>query len=302
MLKSDVIEVIGRGSSVDFLIDDAAPFDLVTRSLREYLEDNKGLWSGGRITVDVGTRIVSQEQLREIKGIIEQESGLEVVRFSCLTEKLEPTLTDAETLDLPKWETPASSETIPVEFIPTLEAILEAEKPAAPPEPARPRKGRADNSVLNTVPHAAVPTGGQQKGSDSRRTARAKGRWLTALLVKATCRSGETIRHDGDVVVLGDVNPGAEVVAEGDVVVFGRLRGFVHAGATGNTWSTIVALDLDSPRIQIGPHVGTSSQAGQKPKGASTGPMIAYVRRKSIQLAPFAGSFANLGKGEPYDR
>ena len=101
--------------------------------------------------------------------------------------------------------------------------------------------------------------------------------------------------------MLGDVNPGAEVVAEGDVVVFGRLRGFVHAGSTGNIRSTIAALDLDSPRIQIGPHVGTSSEAGQKPRGAGTGPMIAYVRNRSIQLAPFTGSFANLGRGEPYD-
>ena len=301
MLKSEVIQVIGRGSNVDFLIDDAASFDLVTRSLREYLEDNKGLWSGGRITVDVGTRIVSQEQLKELKGIIEQESGLEVVRFSCLAEnvapsrragrgaadsihpstRLGPNTHRTETPDLPDWPPPAPPETIPAGFIPTLEAVLEAERPAAPPRPARAGK---------------KPTG------NSARTASAKRRWLTALLVKATCRSGETIRHDGAVVVLGDVNPGAEVIAEGDVVVFGQLRGFVHAGSTGDTQSTIVALNLDSPRIQIGPHVGTSSEAGQKPRGASTGPMIACVRRKSIQLAPFAGSFANLGKGEPYDR
>ena len=301
MLKSEVIQVIGRGSNVDFLIDDDAPFELVTRGLREYLEDNKGLWAGGRITVDVGTRIVSQEQLKELKGIIEQGSGLEVVRFSCLAEnvapdrradrgaadsirpstRLETNPHRTETLDLPEWRPTVPTETIPVGFIPTLEAVLEAELPAAPPKPARARK---------------KPTG------NSAQAASAKRRWLTALLVKATCRSGETIRHDGDVVVLGDVNPGAEVIAEGDIVVFGQLRGFVHAGSTGDTRSTIVALNLDSPRIQIGSHVGTSSEAGQKPRGANTGPMIAYVRHRSIQLAPFAGSFANLGKGEPYDR
>ena len=300
MLKSDVIEVIGRGSSVDFLIDDAAPFELVTRSLREYLEDNKGLWSGGRITVDVGTRIVSQEQLKEIKAIIEQESGLEVVRFSCLAEnvapdrragrgaadsirpstRLEPLPSGVETLDLPKWEPPVLSTGIPAGFIPSLEA---------PPEP--------EEMVVPTKP---VNAGKRQPGRQ-RRTDSPKRQWLSALLVKSTCRSGEIIRHDGDVVVIGDVNPGAEIIAEGDVAVFGQLRGFVHAGSTGNTWSTIVALNLDSPRIQIGPHVGTSSDAGRRPRGTGTGPMMAYVQGRSIQLAPFAGKLANLGKGEPYD-
>ncbi len=300
MLKSDVIEVIGRGSSVDFLIDDAAPFDLVTRSLREYLEDNKGLWSGGRITVDVGTRIVSQEQLKEIKAIIEQESGLEVVRFSCLAEnvapdrraslgaadstrlstRLETSPHLAETLDLPKWEPPALSTGIPAGLIPALETPPEPEEVVVPTKPVRARK--------------------RQTGRP-RRAASQKHQWLNALLVKATCRSGEIIRHDGDVVVIGDVNPGAEIIAEGDVAVFGQLRGFVHAGSTGNTQATIVALNLDSPRIQIGPHAGTSSDAGRRPKGAGTGPMMAYVRDRSIQLAPFAGNFANLGKGEPYD-
>ena len=292
MLKSDVIEVIGRGSSVDFLIDDAAPFDLVTRSLREYLEDNKGLWSGGRITVDVGTRIVSQEQLKEIKAIIEQESGLEVVRFSCLAENVAPdhraSLGAAgrvhppasETLDLPKWEPPVLSTGIPAGLIPDMEA---------PPEP--------DGMVIPTKPVRAR----KRQPGKPRRTVSHKRQWQNALLVKATCRSGEIIRHDGDVVVIGDVNPGAEIIAEGDVAVFGQLRGFVHAGSTGNTRSTIVALNLDSPRIQIGPHAGTSSDAGRRPKGTGTGPMMAYVWGRSIQLAPFAGKFANLGKGEPYD-
>ncbi len=281
MLKSEVIQVIGRGANVDFLIDDAAPFDLVTRSLREYLEDNKGLWSGGRITVDVGSRIVSQEQLKEIKGIFEQESGLQVVRFSCLTERLEPPHVGVETLDLPKWEPTVLAGGIQAGLIPTLEPLMDPGRSADPPNPVRP---------------------GRRQTGRSTRAVNSKRQWISALLVKATCRSGETIRHEGDVVVLGDVNPGAEVISEGDVVVFGQIRGFVHAGSTGNTWSTILALNLDSPRIQIGPHVGTSSEAGQQPKGASTGPMIAYVRRRSIQLAPFAGSFANLGKGEPYDR
>jgi len=123
----------------------------------------------------------------------------------------------------------------------------------------------------------------------------------TALLVKSTCRSGEIIRHQGDVVVLGDVNPGAEVVASGDIAVFGCLRGFAHAGSEGDTKATIVALSLGSPRLQIGPHVGISSGNKVEPKYTDSGPVIAYVRRRSIHVALFKGRFFKYGKGELYD-
>ena len=56
-----------------------------------------------------------------------------------------------------------------------------------------------------------------------------------AVFIKTTCRSGEVIKYPGDIVVLADVNPGSELIADGDIVVFGRLRGFAQAGACGDT-------------------------------------------------------------------
>ena len=51
------------------------------------------------------------------------------------------------------------------------------------------------------------------------------------VLIKRTLRSGQKERHRGNIVIIGDVNPGAEVVATGDVVIMGVLRGLAHAGA-----------------------------------------------------------------------
>ena len=56
----------------------------------------------------------------------------------------------------------------------------------------------------------------------------------SGVLVKHTLRSGRTVRSQGHVVVYGDVNPGAEIVAGGDVFIWGTLRGNVHAGANGD--------------------------------------------------------------------
>jgi septum site-determining protein MinC len=72
-----------------------------------------------------------------------------------------------------------------------------------------------------------------------------------AIIVRRTLRSGFSLQHAGHVVVIGDVNPGAQVIARGDVVVWGRLRGMVHAGAEGNDQAIVCALDLSPTQLRI---------------------------------------------------
>ncbi|MGQ0600150.1 MAG: septum site-determining protein MinC, partial [Anaerolineales bacterium] len=68
----------------------------------------------------------------------------------------------------------------------------------------------------------------------------------------------------GNVVVLGDVNPGAEIVASGDVIVWGRLRGVVHAGAEGDAGAVVCALDLAPTQLRIAGYIAVSPpQKGQ---------------------------------------
>ncbi len=87
-----------------------------------------------------------------------------------------------------------------------------------------------------------------------------------ALLVHRTLRSGHSIRFPGHVVVLGDVNPGAEIVAGGNVVVWGRLRGTVHAGATGDENAVVCALDLSPMQLRIADQIAGSPERRGKPK------------------------------------
>jgi septum site-determining protein MinC len=72
-----------------------------------------------------------------------------------------------------------------------------------------------------------------------------------ALFVRRTVRSGQVLRHHGHVTVLGDVNAGAEIIAGGSVVVWGRLRGTVHAGALGEREAVICALELAPTQLRI---------------------------------------------------
>ncbi len=76
-----------------------------------------------------------------------------------------------------------------------------------------------------------------------------------ALFVHRTLRSGYKVTTHGHVIVVGDVNPGAEVIAGGSVVVWGRLRGTVHAGADGDESAVVCSLDLEPVQLRIAGHL-----------------------------------------------
>lgn len=68
---------------------------------------------------------------------------------------------------------------------------------------------------------------------------------------KGSLRSGSKVEYEGSIVVIGDVNAGAEVIAGENVVVLGNLRGVAHAGAKGNKKAIIAAAKIESPQIRI---------------------------------------------------
>ncbi|MBT6842366.1 MAG: septum site-determining protein MinC [Candidatus Melainabacteria bacterium] len=71
------------------------------------------------------------------------------------------------------------------------------------------------------------------------------------LYVEANLRSGQLIRYPGNVFVMGDVNPSAEIVAAGDIIIWGTLRGIAHAGADGDTEAKIVAMKIEAGQLRI---------------------------------------------------
>ena len=86
-----------------------------------------------------------------------------------------------------------------------------------------------------------------------------------AVLVHRTLRSGFSLQHPGHVVIIGDVNPGAEIIAGGSVVVWGRLRGMVHAGADGDESALVCALDLAPTQLRIAGQIVITPQRRGKP-------------------------------------
>jgi len=97
-----------------------------------------------------------------------------------------------------------------------------------------------------------------------------------------TLRGGQALHNVGNIVVVGDVNPGAELVATGDIVVFGRLAGVAHAGAQGETGARVYALDLDATQLRIATFIAADDVPGARERR----PEAAFVRDGRIAVVP----------------
>ena len=98
---------------------------------------------------------------------------------------------------------------------------------------------------------------------------------------KGNLRSGQEMEFETSVVILGDINVGAQVVSTGNVIVLGSLYGTVYAGAAGKENAFIVALKMNPMQIRISDVIARSSDEKQETPAE---PQIAYLQDGAIYL------------------
>lgn len=103
-----------------------------------------------------------------------------------------------------------------------------------------------------------------------------------AVFIRRTLRSGFRLAHHGHIVVVGDVNPGAELVAGGSIVVWGKMRGLGHAGAEGDESVVVCALDLMPTQLRIADIIAVTP----KRKGKAE-PEVAFVKDGQVVAEPW---------------
>ncbi len=103
-----------------------------------------------------------------------------------------------------------------------------------------------------------------------------------AKWVKGPLRSGARVCYEGNVVVMGDVNPGAEIVATGSVIIWGRLRGVVHAGAEGDESAVVCALELLPTQLRIAGEIAVSPK-----KQGKSQPEVARLKDGRLTAEPW---------------
>ncbi len=100
---------------------------------------------------------------------------------------------------------------------------------------------------------------------------------------KGSVRSGQSIRFPGSIVVIGDVNPGGELIAEGNIIVLGILKGLAHAGCSGSHDCFVAALNMRPTQLRIAELIACFPEEEQK---STPTPQYAYVNDNQIFVEP----------------
>lgn len=109
---------------------------------------------------------------------------------------------------------------------------------------------------------------------------------------KGTLRSGQVLESESSIIILGDVNPGGKVIAKGNIVVLGALKGSACAGISGNDRAFVAALSMNPMQIRIGDVIARSSDGPSQGKSDAV-PKIAFVDQGSIYVEPICKETLN---------
>lgn len=132
-------------------------------------------------------------------------------------------------------------------------------------------------SSNDTAPNTIILSETNQAQPDPRETD-------DTLFIRRTIRSGQAIHHTSSIVILGDVNPGAEIVAGGDIVVWGVLRGMVHAGYPDNESACVCSLQLAPVQLRIARLLSRPPEGA----GAQPNPETAAIKNGRIVVESWA--------------
>ncbi len=88
-----------------------------------------------------------------------------------------------------------------------------------------------------------LPEGTEENSTDTKT--------LPTLYLNQTLRSGQTVNYEGNILIIGDAHPGSEIIADGDITVWGILGGIAHAGSKGNITAKVRALKLNAIQLRI---------------------------------------------------
>lgn len=214
------IAIKGTRNGLLLTLEPETPFGELLSALAERLAEAPSFFRGASLAVDTSRRTLHVSERTQLETLL--------AHYQVSVAPVEQTQTRSQA------QTQMTFQTVPLSQVPTVPI---AEEPETNPEPAP-----SISSSLSDATPVVVET--EQTHRDPRDSS-------DTLFLRRTVRSGQAIHHPSNVVVLGDVNPGAEIVAGGDIIVWGALRGMVHAGYPDNEQGFVCALQLAPVQLRI---------------------------------------------------
>ena len=246
----------GTARGLEVVIDATADADAIGSAMVMWLDKAPGFFKGSDVRVRVENGPLAAGCLGRIDAIA-QRFDLRIVEMSAV--KVAVPLGIVEEPQLAAGSAPTAE---PVVLAPSLPEVVEAAEVAAAVAEFDdvPTKSGASAGALPVPLVADLLAAPIQLAATAEAALATKAADGSATrVVIGPVRSGVILDHEGDLYVFGDVNPGAEVRATGNIVVLGRLRGTAHAGI-GQELGFILALRLEPQQLRIGRKVARSGE------------------------------------------
>ena len=260
------------GGAIVLELAQGASFDVIRSAMRAELGATPGQYKGATVRIDLGRRDIDLFDLRRLIHLVKDEFGMDVVGLYCTVETLqrqaERELKIKIHVNAPAPEPPP-------------EVVVHAPVAAAASAPAL--AGQAEEGPTELVRDAHADEDDDEPVG--------AGKILT---IPGTVRSGAVVRFAGDIQVFGDVNPGAQLIAGGNIFVYGALKGLAHAGARGESASPtgvgaiILAFDMRPTQLRIGKVIQLPATVPDQ-VGRHIAPEIAWLSAGSIVIEPYRG-------------
>ncbi len=253
----------GRGLGLELRFADR-DFDSALAELSTKLSERPGFYRGSSATAVVGDPPPADESIDALRTLLE-EHGIELSAVEALeqTQELERRRALRPRRELKLSE---SARSLVADFAGARADIAD-------------RRKRGESSVRRVVHHESQPA--PPVPAPALHLAPPPPGTLYHV---GTLRGGQALHHVGNIIVVGDVNPGTELVATGDILVFGRLLGVAHAGAQGDETAKVYALHLQATQLRI----ATSIAVDEDTRPSVSQPEIAFLRDGRIIIAPFS--------------
>ena len=251
----------GTQRGLEMLVNGRADLDAITRSLLAKLEEAPGFFRGSDVRVSVEDGPLAAGCLGRLDELAARFE-LRSVEVGAAQPVPRPNLASGSS------PSPAAPGAVDAEAD-TVAALAELPRFDDPPD-----------EIFEEPTHTAVPV----HVADLVDAVRAPETLAGPRLVIGPVRSGVILDHEGHVIVFGDVNPGAEVRATGNIIVLGRLRGTAHAGI-GQDTGFILALRLEPQQLRIGRMVARAADSDTP----ATDSEIAHITSGGILVEPYVG-------------
>lgn len=256
------VMIKGNKYGIRLVLDPDASFDTLLSLIGQKFSEAERFFRGNAsLALTIDGRVLSNEELDKLLSEIHDKTKLEI---SYVIDE-----SDAEEM----------AEALQEE---ALQEASDTKKQA--PETGLPEDGTLSDFDIAAAPREAAPP---KMVYENRETFLSND----SMFYKGTLRSGQSLESDGSIVILGDVNPGSSVISSGNIIVIGRLKGMVHAGATGNIHAFVMALSMNPMQIRIADAIARSADKPRRKVDDEA--KIAFLDNGNIYIEPVKKSVLN---------